>query len=102
LVQVTFGDRADERLPQHDLGFELDERRTLRHLAMYVSEAQYDTLQAAYKAQLRQQVEAGVPQPQWGSIHLPPHSDIVKEPRSRRPLDDATAAASKRGAVQIP
>jgi hypothetical protein len=44
-----------------DLGFESDEKLTLRHLAMPVSVGQYQTLLEGYTALLKQRVEVNVP-----------------------------------------
>lgn len=61
LAHVAFGYRAGERRLRADLGFEVDEALTLRHLAKHVSVEQYATLRAAYEAALRQAVEADMP-----------------------------------------
>jgi hypothetical protein len=61
LAQTAFGFAAGERRLRHDLGFEPDERLTLRHLCAHVTVAQYAALMTAYEATLRQEVEADVP-----------------------------------------
>jgi hypothetical protein len=61
LAQTAFGYTEGECRLRHDLGFEPDERLTLRHLAAHVSAEQYETLMSAYTAILKQAVEADVP-----------------------------------------
>jgi hypothetical protein len=62
LAQQAFGDyREGERRLRADLGFEVDERLTLRHLAAHVSAAQYEVLRADYEAHLQAEVDADVP-----------------------------------------
>jgi hypothetical protein len=61
LAQQAFGYEAGERRLRHDLGFEVDERLTLRHLAAHVTTAQHARLREAYEAALRQGVEADAP-----------------------------------------
>jgi hypothetical protein len=61
LAQHAYGFREGERRLRADLGFEMDESLTLRHLAAHVTAEQYARLRATYAAQLRQQVEADVP-----------------------------------------
>jgi hypothetical protein len=61
LAQTVFGYVEGERRLRHDLGFEVDERLTLRHLAAPVRPEQAVALQATYEAALRQAVEADVP-----------------------------------------
>jgi hypothetical protein len=61
LAQTAFGYAEGERRLRHDLGFEPDERLTLRHLAAHVSADQYQALMDAYTAILKQAVEADVP-----------------------------------------
>jgi hypothetical protein len=61
LAQTAFGYAEGERRLRHDLGFEPDERLTLRHLAAHVSVDQYHTLMDAYTAILKQAVDADVP-----------------------------------------
>jgi hypothetical protein len=61
LAQTAFGYAEGERRLRHDLGFEPDERLTLRHLAAHVSMEQYETLIEAYTAILEPAVEADVP-----------------------------------------
>jgi hypothetical protein len=50
-----------ERRLRHDLGFEPEERLTLRHLCAHVTTDQYQTLTGSYTAILQQKVEADVP-----------------------------------------
>jgi hypothetical protein len=50
-----------ERRLRADLGFEVDEKLTLRHLAAHVTTAQHARLREAYEAALRQGVEADAP-----------------------------------------
>ena len=57
LAQQAFGYREGERRLRQDLGFEVDEKLTLRHLAAHVSVVQAQPLMAAYEAALRQSVE---------------------------------------------
>jgi hypothetical protein len=61
LAQTAFGYAEGERRLRHDLGFEPDERLTLRHLAAHVTTERYQTLMDSYTAALRQQVDADVP-----------------------------------------
>jgi hypothetical protein len=61
LAQTVFGYPAGDRRLRADLGFEPDEKLTLRHLVAHVTVAQYETLLAAYTAQLKAEVEADVP-----------------------------------------
>jgi hypothetical protein len=61
LAQQAFGYREGGRRLQADLGFEVDEALTLRHLAAHVPVERYQALMAAYEAALRPQVEADVP-----------------------------------------
>jgi hypothetical protein len=61
LAQTAFGYVEGERRLRHDLGFEPDERLTLRHLAAHVTPEQYQALMDAYTAVLCQQGEADVP-----------------------------------------
>jgi hypothetical protein len=61
VAQTTFGYPEGERRLRADLGFEPDERLTLRHLAAHVTVAQYAALMATYDATLRQEVEGDVP-----------------------------------------
>jgi hypothetical protein len=61
LAQTAFGYAEGERRLRHDLGFEPDERLTLRHLAAHVTTEQYQALMDTYTAILRQQVDADVP-----------------------------------------
>jgi hypothetical protein len=60
LVQVAFGYREGERRLRQDLGFEVDERLTLRHLAAHVSAARYEVLRAEYEAHVKTAVDADV------------------------------------------
>jgi hypothetical protein len=61
LAQTAFGFAEGERRLRHDLGFEVDERLTLRHLCAHVTAAQYQALTEAYRAVLQQAVDADVP-----------------------------------------
>jgi len=61
LAQHAFGYREGARRLRADLGFEVDEALTLRHLGAHVTAAQYATLREAYEAALRQEVESDVP-----------------------------------------
>jgi hypothetical protein len=61
LAQTVYGYRAGEDRLRQDLGFEVDERLTLRHLAAHVSAAQYEVLRADYEAALQVEVDADVP-----------------------------------------
>jgi len=61
VAQAAFGYPEGERRLRHDLGFEPDERLTLRHLAAYVSVEQYQTLMDAYGQVLRRAVESDLP-----------------------------------------
>jgi hypothetical protein len=61
LGQAVFGyPTGDTRLRQ-DLGFEPDEKLTLRHLAAHVTTARYQTLMDSDTAVLKQAVDASVP-----------------------------------------
>jgi hypothetical protein len=61
LAQTAFGYAEGERRLRHDLGFEPDERLTLRHLSAHVSIEHYQALMDDYTATLKQTVEADVP-----------------------------------------
>jgi hypothetical protein len=61
LAQTAFGYQEGERRLRADLGFEPDEKLTLRHLAAHVTVEQYQTLMDGYTAILRQEVAADVP-----------------------------------------
>jgi hypothetical protein len=61
VAQTAFGFAAGERRLRHDLGFEPDERLTLRHLCAHVTVDQYQALIDAYTALVRQAGEADVP-----------------------------------------
>jgi hypothetical protein len=62
LAQHAFGDyQAGEAQLRHDLGFEPDEKLTLRHLAAHVPVERYEQLRATYEARLQAAVEADVP-----------------------------------------
>ena len=52
LAQQAFGYREGERRLRQDLGFEVDEKLTLRHLAAHISVVQAQPLIAAYEAAL--------------------------------------------------
>jgi hypothetical protein len=60
LAQTVFGYSAGEVRLRQDLGFEVDEKLTLRHLAAHVTVAQAAVTES-YTAVLRQEFEAGVP-----------------------------------------
>jgi hypothetical protein len=60
LAQTAFGYAEGERRLRHDLGFEPDERLTLRHLAAHVTTARYQTLMDRYTAILKPGVDADV------------------------------------------
>jgi hypothetical protein len=61
LAQTAFGYLEGEKRLRHDLGFEVGERLTLRHLVAHVTGEQYQTLMDGYTAILRQAVEADLP-----------------------------------------
>jgi hypothetical protein len=61
LAPLAFGYAEGERRLRHDLGFEPDERLTLRHLVAHVTVAQAQTLMDGYAQVLRQVVEADLP-----------------------------------------
>jgi hypothetical protein len=61
LAQTAFGYQEGERRLRADLGFEPDEKLTLRHLAAHVTVARYQTLMDGYAQVLRQAVEADLP-----------------------------------------
>jgi hypothetical protein len=61
LAQTAFGFAEGEHRLRADLGFEPDEKLTLRHLAAHVTVAQYQTLMDGYQASLQQAVAADVP-----------------------------------------
>ena len=61
MAQHAFGYGPGERRLRADLGFEVGESLTLRHLAAHVTAVQYTTLREAYEAALRETVEADVP-----------------------------------------
>jgi hypothetical protein len=67
LAQTVFGYPAGETRLRQDLGFEPDEKLTLRHLAAHVPVDQYAALRSTYEAELRQAVEADLP-----DVFLPP------------------------------
>jgi hypothetical protein len=60
-AQTAFGYGPGEQRLRADLGFEPDERLSLRHLSAHVSVEQYERLRQAYEAHLRAEVEADVP-----------------------------------------
>jgi hypothetical protein len=60
LAQTAFGYAEGERRLRADVGFEPDEKLTLRHLAAHVSAEQYERLRATYTARLQAAVEADV------------------------------------------
>jgi hypothetical protein len=53
LAQTAFGYAEGERQLRHDLGFEPDERLTLRHLAAHITTERYQTLMDSYTAILK-------------------------------------------------
>jgi hypothetical protein len=61
LAQTAFGYQEGERRLRADLGFEPDERLSLRHLTAHVTVDQYQTLMDAYSQVVRQAVEADLP-----------------------------------------
>jgi hypothetical protein len=61
LAQTAFGYAEGERRLRADLGFEVEERTTLRHLAAHVSVEQYQALVDEYTAHLQAKGEADVP-----------------------------------------
>jgi hypothetical protein len=61
LAQQAFGYREGERRLRQDLGFEVDEKLTLRHLVAHVTVAQAQPLMAAYAVVLTQEAGADVP-----------------------------------------
>jgi hypothetical protein len=61
LAHTAFGFAEGERRLRADLGFELGESLTLRHLAAHVTVARYQTLMDTYGQVLRQAVEADLP-----------------------------------------
>jgi hypothetical protein len=62
LAQHAFGGyQAGEAQLRHDLGFEPDEKLTLRHIAAHVPVERYEQLRATYEARLQAAVEADVP-----------------------------------------
>jgi len=58
---AAFGYTEGSRKLRADLGFEVDEQLTLRHVVAHVTVEQYQTLMDAYAQVLRQAVEADVP-----------------------------------------
>jgi hypothetical protein len=70
IVQAAFGYQEGERRLRADLGFEVDERLSLRHLCAHVTVEQYQTLMDGYTAILRQAVEADLPDfPPPAAVH---------------------------------
>jgi hypothetical protein len=61
LAQTAFGYVEGERRLRADLGFEVDERLSLRHLCAHVSVARYAALMTAYEATLRHEADIDVP-----------------------------------------
>jgi hypothetical protein len=59
-AQTAYGYREGERRLRQDLGFEVDEALTLRHLSAHVPVERYQALMATYEAALRQAVESDV------------------------------------------
>ena len=60
-AQTAFGYQEGEKRLRADLGFEVDEKLTLRHLAAHITVEQYQTLMDGYAQVLRQEVEADLP-----------------------------------------
>jgi hypothetical protein len=61
LAQTVFSYPESEHRLRHDLGFEPDERLTLRHLCAHVTAEQYQVLMDSYMATLRQEARVNVP-----------------------------------------
>jgi hypothetical protein len=61
LAQTAFGYQEGETRLRADLGFEVDEKLTLRHLAAHVTVEQAQALMDAYGQVVRQAIEADVP-----------------------------------------
>jgi hypothetical protein len=61
LAQQAFGFAEGERRLRHDLGFEPDERLTLRHLCAHVTAERYQALVTAYEAQRQAEDASDVP-----------------------------------------
>jgi hypothetical protein len=61
LAQRAFGYAASERRLRHALGFEPDERTTLRHLCAPVRIEQYEALVVAYMVYLQATAETDAP-----------------------------------------
>jgi hypothetical protein len=61
LAQQAFGYAEGERWLRHDLGFEPDERLTLRHLVAHVTVEQYQALMEGYTAIVQRAGDAHVP-----------------------------------------
>jgi hypothetical protein len=55
LAQTAFGYAEGERRLRHDLGFEVEEKLTLRHLAAHVTTERYQALMESDTAALLQQ-----------------------------------------------
>jgi hypothetical protein len=81
LAQTVFGFPASETRLRQDLGFTPEEKLTLRHLAAHVTAAQYQALMEAYTAQLRQEVEADLPD-------FPPPAVNGQGPTAEPPPDE--------------
>jgi hypothetical protein len=60
LAQSAFGYREGETKLRADLGFEVDERLTLRHLVAHVTAERYQALRASYEAHLQAEVATDV------------------------------------------
>jgi hypothetical protein len=71
LSQAAFGFAESGRRLRADLGFEADEKLTLRHLAAHVTVERYQTLMDGYTAILQQAVEADLPD------FAPPAGEVV-------------------------
>jgi hypothetical protein len=95
VAQTAFGYAEGERRLRHDLGFEVKEKLTLRHLAAHVSVDQYQTLMDAYTAILQQAVEADVPD------YGPPASNGQGPAPERSPDDRWRWGALSRRSLQV-
>lgn len=61
LAQMAFGYAEGERRLRADLGFEVEEKLTLRHIAAHTGVDRFEALVAAYTAHLQAAVETDVP-----------------------------------------
>jgi hypothetical protein len=89
-AQTVFGYVEGERRLRADLGFEVDEKLTLRHLAAHVTATQYAAVMTTYDSLLRQQAEADVPD------HVPP------TPPAEAPAEPVTAPPAETTPVDQP